>query len=107
MVVCGKCSAENEEGLTRCQSCNAILPVKLGSRSEVRYERVRRSADLVGTKCPRCETVNPYTRFKCKSCGASLGSQRNAGSGLERVWVYVGVGVAVLAVALAVAMRSF
>lgn len=105
MAVCRKCGAENEEGLTRCTSCNAILPVKLGSKSQVRYERVRRSAELVGTKCPRCETVNPYTRFKCKSCGAYLGSPAKGTSILDRIWVYVGVG-AVLAGVIAVALRS-
>jgi len=105
MAVCRKCGAENEEGLTRCTSCNAILPVKLGSKSQVRYERVRRSAELVGTKCPRCETVNPYTRFKCSSCGASLSSRAKGTSILDRIWVYVGVG-AVLAGVIAVALRS-
>ncbi len=70
MAVSCKCGTENETGLTRCGSCNAILPVKLGSKSEVRYERVRRKAELVGANCPKCGTVNPYTRFKCSSCGA-------------------------------------
>jgi len=105
MAVCRKCGTENEEGLTRCTSCNAILPVKLGSKSEVRYERVRRKAELVGANCPRCGTVNPYTRFKCSSCGASLASRVKDTSILNRIWVYVGVG-AVLAGAIAVALRA-
>ena len=104
MAVCRKCNATNEEGLTRCKACNAILPVKLGSKSEVRYERVRRNPDLVGTKCPKCETVNPYTRFKCSSCGASLSKQKQA-SIWEKAWVYVGIGVAIVAAVLAVALR--
>lgn len=105
MAVCRKCNTVNEDGLTRCKSCNAILPVKLGSKSEVRYERVRRKAELVGTKCPSCGTVNPYTRFRCSSCGAPLGSGATR-SGLDRVWVYVGLGVALLAAVLAVALRG-
>jgi len=106
MAVCRKCGAQNEEGLTRCTSCKAILPVKLGSKSEIRYERVRRSAELVGATCPKCETVNPYTRFKCKSCGAYLGSKKKGKSGLEKIWVYVGVGAAILATVIAVALRA-
>ena len=105
MAVCRKCGSENEEGLTRCTSCKAILPVKLGSKSEVRYERVRRSAELVGAKCPKCETVNPYTRFKCTSCGAYIGRAKKGSSILDRIWVYVGVG-AFVAAALAVALRA-
>jgi len=105
MAVCRKCGAENEEGLTRCMSCNAILPVKLGSKSQVRYERVRRSAELVGASCPQCGTVNPYTRFKCSSCGASLSSRAKGTSILDRIWVYIGVG-AVLAGAILVALRA-
>ena len=105
MAVCRKCGTENEEGLTRCTSCNAILPVKLGSKSEVRYERVRRKAELVGANCPQCGTVNPYTRFKCSSCGASLASRAKGTSILDRIWVYVGVG-AFLAGVIAVALRA-
>jgi hypothetical protein len=106
MAICRKCNTPNEEGVTRCKSCNAILPVKLGSKSEVRYERVRRDAQLVGTKCPRCETVNPYTKFRCKSCGTALGSGAKAGQGLARAWLYLGLGAAALAIVLAVAMRG-
>ena len=106
MAVCRKCGTENEEGLTRCTSCKAILPVKLGSKSEVRYERVRRKAELVGANCPKCGTVNPYTRFKCSSCGASLASRAKRTSSLEKVWVYVGVGAVVLAGVIAVALRA-
>src|SRR4030042_6141497 len=99
MANCPKCQTVNEEGLTRCRACNAILPVKLGSKSEVRYERVRRKAELVGANCPQCGTVNPYTRFKCSPCGASLSSRAKGTSILDRIWVYVGVG-AVLAGAI-------
>ena len=105
MAVSCKCGTENETGLTRCGSCNAILPVKLGSKSEVRYERVRRKAELVGANCPQCGTVNPYTRFKCSSCGASLASQAKGTSILDRIWVYVGVG-AFLAGVIAVVLRA-
>jgi len=105
MAVCRKCNTENEEGLTRCKFCNAIMPVKLGSKSEVRFERVRRQPDLVGVKCPRCETMNAYTRFKCKSCGASLaqGAQK---SKWEHLWVYVGLGAAIAAGVVAFALRT-
>ncbi len=106
MSVCRKCNTPNEEGLTRCNSCNAILPVRLGSKSEVRYERVRRKAELVGTKCPSCQTVNPYTRFRCKSCGASLRAGQGARRGLDSFWFYLGVGLAILAAVLAAAFRS-
>ena len=105
MATCPKCQTDNEEGLTRCRACNAILPVKMGSKSTARWERTRRQADLVGMKCPRCATVNPYTRFKCKQCGASL-SAKPAKSGLDRVWVYVGLGVVILAAVLLVAFRG-
>ncbi len=106
MAVCRKCNTENEEGLTRCKQCNAIMPVKLGSKSEVRYERTRRAPDLVGTKCPKCETVNPYTRFRCNNCNALLSNQSKKSSGLAKLWVYVGVGVVVIAAVVAVAMKG-
>jgi len=104
MAVCRKCNTVNEEGLTHCRSCNAILPVKIGSKSEARWERVRRQPELVGTKCPKCQTVNPYTRFKCKSCGAPLGSQSRSRSRLQAVWMFIGIAVAILATVL-VALR--
>jgi len=106
MAVCRKCGTENEEGLTRCTSCKAILPVKLGSKSEVRYERVRRKSELVGAACPKCGTLNAYTRFKCSACGASLASQANKKSSLEKVWVYVGVAAVVLGGVIAIALRA-
>ncbi len=106
MAVCRKCNTANEEGLTRCSSCNAILPVKLGSKSEVRYERVRRKAELVGANCPKCETVNPYTRFKCKSCGATLAAPQTRGIAWARVWAYVGLAAAALAAIAVMALRS-
>jgi ribosomal protein L40E len=106
MSLCRKCNTTNEEGLTRCRSCNAILPVKLGSHSEVRFERVRRQPDLVGVKCLKCETVNPYTRFRCKSCNAPLSNQQRGGSGLARVWLYLGAAVVVIAALAAVFLRS-
>jgi len=96
----------NEEGLTRCKSCSAILPVKLGSQSEVRFERVRRQPDLVGVKCPKCEMLNPYTRFRCKSCNTLLSNPQRAGSGFAKVWLFVGAGVVVVAAVVAVVMRA-
>ena len=106
MAVCRKCNTENEEGLTHCRSCNAIMPVKLGSKSEVRFERVRRAPDLVGTTCPKCETVNPYTRFRCKNCNALLSSQGNRPYNLARLWVYVGVGAVIIAAVVAYALKG-
>ena len=94
MAVCRKCNTTNEEGLTRCKGCNAILPVKLGSKSEVRFERVNRKPELVGAKCPQCDTINPYTRFKCNNCGASLASKKKTGPKWERIWIYAGTGAA-------------
>jgi len=106
MSLCHKCNTTNEEGLTRCKSCNAILPVKLGSQSEVRFERVRRQPDLVGVKCPKCDTLNPYTRFRCKSCNALLSAQQGGGSGLAKLWLYLGGAVVVLAALAAVLMKA-
>jgi predicted amidophosphoribosyltransferase len=85
MTVCPKCKADNEVGLTRCASCNAIMPVKMGSKSAVRYERVRRQPDLVGTKCPKCGADNAYTRIRCQSCDAPLSAKQER-SGLGKVW---------------------
>jgi hypothetical protein len=101
MAICPKCSTVNEEGLTRCRACNAILPVKLGSKSEVRYERVRRQAELVGIKCPSCGAPNPYTRFRCQQCNASL-SDTGKGSGLMKLWVALAIGIAVVVIVLTV-----
>jgi len=105
MAVCGKCNTVNEEGLTRCRACNAILPVRIGSKSATRWERVRRLPELVGMRCPSCGTVNPYTRFRCKSCGASLAKPK-AGSRIGRVWLLVGAGVVLLASVLLVVLRA-
>ena len=105
MATCPKCNTVNDDGLTRCRACNAILPVRLGSKSAARWERVRRQPDLVGTKCPNCGMVNPYTRLRCKSCNAIL-SKKAARSGIDKFWVLVGIGVVVIAVLLAVASRS-
>ena len=106
MAVCAKCNTVNEEGLTRCRACNAILPVRIGSKSTARWERVRRRPDLVGTKCGRCGALNPYTRFKCKSCGASLNQAGKSRSWPGIVWVFVGIGVVILAAALLAALRT-
>jgi phage FluMu protein Com len=106
MSLCRKCNTTNEEGLTRCKSCNAILPVKLGSQSEVRFERVRRQPDLVGVKCPQCETMNPYTCFRCKSCNTLLSNQQRGGSGLAKVWLFLGAGAVIIAVVVAAVMRA-
>jgi len=101
MAICRKCNTDNEEGLTRCRHCNAILPVKIGSSSETRWERVRRQPELVGMPCPNCGTVNPYTHFRCSSCGASL-SRPKRGSRLAKVWVLLGIGVVLITILLAV-----
>lgn len=103
MALCRKCNTLNEEGLTRCRACNAILPVKIGSKSETRWERVRRDPDLVGVKCPGCGVVNPYTRFRCKACNAPLGRKR-AKSGIDKFWVFLGLG-AVILVAVVIVLR--
>ncbi len=105
MSVCRKCNTINEEGLTRCRACNAILPVKLGSKSQVRWERVRRQPDLVGMKCPACGAPNPYTRLRCKACDAPLAGAKRR-SGFDTIWVYVGLGVVFLAVVFFAALRA-
>lgn len=105
MAICPKCNTTNEEGLTRCRACRAILPVKLGSKSTVRWERVRRRPELVGLMCPKCGAKNPYTRLRCQSCNAVLAQQQTR-SGLGKLWVYAGIGVVILAVLAFVALRS-
>jgi len=105
MSLCRKCNTVNEEGLTRCRACNAILPVKIGSRSEIRWERVRRRPELVGMQCPSCGAVNPYTRFHCQECDAAL-HKAKAKSKLDRFWVFVGVGAVILATVIVVAVRA-
>jgi len=104
MATCPKCHGENEEGLTRCRTCNAILPVKIGSKSEARYERVRRQAELVGIKCPTCGTMNPYTHFRCGQCGGSL-SQPKETTGLSKLWPALALGLVVVIVVLALVLR--
>jgi len=107
MPVCRKCNTVNEEGLTRCRACNAILPVKIGSKSATRWERVRRQPELVGARCPNCGATNPYTRFKCKSCGSSLAANKSAsGFRIERILMLLGIAVALLAAILLLALRS-
>jgi len=104
MAICPKCNANNEEGLTRCRACNAIMPVKIGSKSATRWERVRRQPDLVGMKCPTCGAINAYTRLHCQACNASL--MRDASrSGLGKIWIYAGLVVMVLATILLVVLR--
>jgi hypothetical protein len=105
MQICPKCNAVNDEGITRCLACNAILPVKIGSRSEARWERVRRRPELVGSKCPACGTVNPYTRLRCESCGASM-SGREARAGISWLWVFLTIAVGILGVLTLLALRS-
>lgn len=105
MSLCRKCNTTNEEGLTRCKSCNAILPVKLGSQSEVRFERVRRQPDLVGVKCPKCETANPYTRFRCKNCNAPLTAKQQGGPNFARIAIYAGGAIIILGAIIGFLMR--
>ncbi len=105
MATCSKCDAVNDEGSTRCTNCNAILPVKIGSESETRWERVRRQPELVGIKCPSCGTVNPYTSFRCESCGGSM-SRAKARSGIDKFWIFLAVAVAILAMVLVLAVRA-
>jgi len=104
MSLCPKCNTINEEGMIRCGACKAILPVKMGSKSAVRWERVRRRPELVGMDCPACGAVNPYTRLRCISCNAVL-SKAPPKAGLGRIWLYAGIGVVILATILAVALR--
>ncbi len=101
MGQCPKCHKNNEEGLTRCAFCQAILPVKLGSESAVRYERVPKTAQTTGMSCPSCGALNPYTRLRCRQCNALLSGERQK-SWRDNLWVYVGaaVMVALLVVAL-------
>jgi len=105
MAVCRKCNTANEEGSTRCRACNAIMPVKIGSKSTTRWERVRRQPELVGAKCPKCGVVNPYTRFKCKDCGALLGKAQTK-SGLGKIWMYLGVVLVVVAAVILAVVRT-
>lgn len=103
MSLCRKCNTVNEEGMTRCGSCNAILPVKIGSKSETRWERVRRQPELVGVECPSCGVRNPYTRFRCKSCNALL-AKAAPKSGIDKFWL-LGIGAAVVVTIVVLALR--
>ena len=105
MAVCRKCNTANEEGTTRCRACNAIMPVKMGSKSKTRWERVRRQPELVGAKCPKCGVVNPYTRFKCKDCGALLGKAPPK-SGLGKIWMGLGIVLVLVAAVLFAMVRT-
>jgi len=105
MARCAKCDAVNDEGSTRCRNCNAILRVRIGSKSETRWERVRRLPELVGMKCPSCGTPNPYTSFRCASCGGLLYRGKTR-SGIDKFWVFVAVAVAILVAVLLLAVRA-
>jgi uncharacterized protein (DUF983 family) len=105
MATCTKCDTVNDEGSTRCKNCNAILPVKMGSRSGTRWERVRRLPELVARKCPSCGTANPYTSFRCASCGALL-YRAKVVSGIDKFWIFVAVAVGILATILVLAVRA-
>jgi hypothetical protein len=56
-------------------------------------------------RCPNCGTANPYTRFRCKSCNASLAKPK-AGSGLGKVWLFVGAATVVIASILVLVLRA-
>ena len=105
MARCAKCDAVNDEGSTRCRSCNAILPVKIGSKSETRWERVRRLPGLVARKCPSCGAATPYTSFRCKSCGGPM-IRTSTRSGIDKFWIFVAVAGAILAAVLLLAVRA-
>ena len=105
MAHCAKCDTANDEGSTRCRSCNAILPVKMGRRSETRWERVRRLPELVAKKCPSCGTANPYTSFRCASCGALL-YRAKAGLGIDKFWFFVAAAGAILVAVLLLAAHA-
>lgn len=94
MEQCPKCGALNEEGLTRCANCKAIIPVRLGSKSPVRYERVAKTLEDTGISCPSCGALNPYTRLRCGQCNALLSGERQR-SWRDSLFVYVGAAVLV------------
>ncbi len=90
---CPKCRTLNEEKLTRCRNCNAILPAKM----EVVQETYRApvtvaKVNTAGLTCARCGAENPYSRFKCGRCGASL-TQYKGQSLKERAFVYLGTAI--------------
>jgi predicted nucleic acid-binding Zn ribbon protein len=95
MEQCPKCGALNEEGLTRCASCKAIIPVRMDSTSPVRYERVAKTPEDTGVKCPSCGTLNPYTRLRCGQCNVLLSGERKK-SWRDNLLVYVGAAVMVV-----------
>lgn len=98
MEQCPKCGALNEEGLTRCASCKAIIPVRMGSTSPVRYERVAKTPEDTGVKCWSCGTLNPYTRIRCGKCDALLSGEKRK-SWRDSLPVYVGAAVLVVLLA--------
>lgn len=97
MTTCPKCKAANPDDVNRCQSCNAMLPIKLGSASQELFEREGLRPTHTGMRCPQCQAVNPYTRIKCERCGSPLIQQERRG-GLLQAWPYLAIGVVVLLV---------
>ncbi len=95
MEKCPKCGAPNEEGVTRCASCKAIIPVRIdNNKATVRYERVAKTLQDTGINCPNCGTLNPYTRLRCGSCNALLSGERQR-SWRDNLFVYAGAVVLV------------
>ncbi len=100
MSSCPKCDSPNDDAATRCRVCNAVLPIRLGAKSAVLYERQGAQPGMTGLTCRRCGAYNPYTRFKCEKCGVSL-TQYKAPSLLDRAWAYIGLAlIALLGIAL-------
>ncbi len=97
---CPKCGALNPEGQTRCASCKAIIPVRMDSKSPVRYERVAKTKEDTGVKCPSCGQLNPYTRLRCGKCNSLLSGEREA-SWRDQLPIYIGAVVLVALVVFA------
>ena len=105
MTTCPKCKAANPDNVNRCQSCNAMLPIKLGTKSEELYERGGLRPTHVGMKCPHCAADNPYTRTRCQQCGGLLAAAKSRGNPYL-LWVYLGAGAVVLVVLLTLLGRG-
>lgn len=105
MTTCRKCGAANPDNMTRCQSCNAMLPIKMGTKSEELYERGGLRPTHVGMKCPHCGADNPYTRTKCHRCDKLLSPPKRRENPYLR-WLYLGAGAVVLVVLFLVLQRQ-
>ena len=77
-----------------------MLPIKLGTASEERYEREGIRPTHVAMRCPQCGAENPYTRVRCQKCSGLLAPVKSKGNPYQK-WIYLAICVIVLVVLFA------